>query len=187
MEKMKKMKVFGERSISSFLYKTAIVAFVIVILGVLFALDEALRGEVIKTYEYKGIVFELIKEKALSKGVTFGNFLLYLISAVYSFLFIKLFYNLKNLEIFTEKNFKLVKYYSLVAFVEILLTGLISKFELDFLKGNIVGNVEIDLIGYGEVFTIYGLTAILTALTIVLIGYGIKRGLEYKEENELTI
>ncbi len=135
-----------------------------------------MRAELITNYDYEGVSFELIKEIALPKSIAFSNLVIALSCAVYSYLSAKLFYNLKHMEIFTEKNFRLIKYYALTTFCQTFLVGLLSKFELDFLKSNISNNAEI--------IVTYGLIGFLTALGIVLIGYMIKKGLEYKKENE---
>ncbi len=135
-----------------------------------------MRAELITNYDYEGVSFELIKEIALPKSIAFSNLVIALSCAVYSYLSAKLFYNLKHMEIFTEKNFRLIKYYALTTFCQTFLVGLLSKFELDFLKSNISNNAEI--------IVTYGLIGLLTALGIVLIGYMIKKGLEYKKENE---
>ncbi len=135
-----------------------------------------MRAELITNYDYEGVSFELIKEIALPKSIALSNLVIVLSCAVYSYLSAKLFYNLKHMEIFTEKNFRLIKYYALTTFCQTFLVGLLSKFELDFLKSNISNNAEI--------IVTYGLIGLLTALGIVLIGYMIKKGLEYKKENE---
>lgn len=143
-----------------------------------------MRAELITNYDYEGVSFELIKEIALPKSIALSNLVIVLSCAVYSYLSAKLFYNLKHMEIFTEKNFRLIKYYALTTFCQTFLVGLLSKFELDFLKSNISNNAEIIVKNYGEIIVTYGLIGFLTALGIVLIGYMIKKGLEYKKENE---
>lgn len=183
------MKFFGEKSVSSFMYKLSRVGYYLSILAMICGIIDTLLGLLDKSEKYliesitsgmfsisldKAIPDKFFGMYALSIGA-FGFF-----SSKYA---TKLFDNFRINTVFDREN---VKYIKLLAIIEFIGCFFIDVKEyIDF--RNAVEYIKIKEVDINYFFFENTFDSVFLVITYLMIAIALEKAIEYKEENELTV
>lgn len=183
------MKFYGEKSVSSFMYKMSKVGYWLsIILSVVFLfilgawlLDKSTR--IIDTKITSGMFTIKYPEKVknLHTITIFG--LMCPVLVIMSNFSAKLFDNFRKNIIFDKKNLKFIKY---LAYFELL--GGIMADLMDYFDYKLaIVNIHIPEVSINYGIAENTIDALLVAITYYMIAIALEKAIEYKEENELTV
>ncbi len=172
------MKILGEKSLTSKVKVGLIILFIIISI-----IDISVIGLMIKTMK------NIIQQNDVQTNIF--NFILFTIIIITGIIalfiinnFIKIFENLKNNELFSEKNSKRLNIISNNCFILSVLYLIIGIFTI--LTAN--NYLTKDLINYIFIFSIILMIIFIVAgIGIKILNEIYKKAIEFKEENDFTI